>query len=252
MPDITAAITKAIIGLPWIKWALSLFSKSKSLRAERRAGRGEFPPANSIAPLIKNTLKRLGSSNEGDPWWEKVSAEIGGRFIRPNFLDKPAVSEWLSRPNVIEDFTTIISLRNLGQDGTQCFNRLASAYSEATGDSIKLAKGPIENILNILTASLRSHLTKGETVLAHQNQCLAEKVEAGFKETQKLLPHFNDRHHIAKAQEELLRILKCRAHSGDRAAREIEELASRVEKGDLQYASDEIRANIFYWAARIP
>jgi hypothetical protein len=80
----------------------------RQLHAERQAGRESTAVhTNFIDASLEATLSRLQQIEGNDSWWRELlqSAEIA--YVRPDYLAKPSVREWLSEVAVRDDLKAL-------------------------------------------------------------------------------------------------------------------------------------------------
>ncbi len=81
----------------------ALLPKGKQLYAERSAGKvPEAVPVDHAEEILDEALNRLGAVDLDHPWWKLALMELGvaAAAIRPDWLKKPHVQEWLSQTDV--------------------------------------------------------------------------------------------------------------------------------------------------------
>jgi hypothetical protein len=129
---------------------------------------------------LEETLNRLQDIESHDSWWRELLQRAESRYVRPDYLAKPSIREWLSEATVRDDLKTVArgTLLPGSADQTAITARLAERYAHHTGEATPLATGPIEAIVNILLAGTLSRATKGDLVVAGMVQESHEQVSA--------------------------------------------------------------------------
>lgn len=162
-------ITLSTLAKPLITIGRALAPLVKQLRAERQAG---AEPANVKTALLdapfEETLNRLQDIESHDSWWAELLQRAEAAYVRPDYLAKPSIREWLSEIAVQDDLKTLARAALLpgSVDQVTITTRLAERYAHHTGEAAPLATGPIEAIVNILLAGTLARATKGDLVVA--------------------------------------------------------------------------------------
>lgn len=79
----------------------ALLPKGKQLYAERSAGKKpESVPIDLAEEILDEALNRLGAVDVDQPWWKQALVEVGATAIRPEWLKKPHIQEWISQADV--------------------------------------------------------------------------------------------------------------------------------------------------------
>jgi len=88
--------------------AKALMPHIRQLHAERRAGR-EFTPIQTdfLDTLFEETLNRLARIEANDAWWCELLQRTETAYVRPDYLAKPSIREWLSEAAVRGDFRSV-------------------------------------------------------------------------------------------------------------------------------------------------
>ena len=70
---------------------------------------------------------------------------IEHKYVAPDFLQKPALQEWLADTQVQVDFKALARARVMAAeaDDQEVLGRLRRAYADGTGEHERLAEGPI-------------------------------------------------------------------------------------------------------------
>ena len=184
---------------------------------------------------------------------------LGQRFIAPEFLKKPALQEWLAEEQVVNDLKTLASTRIMGSDhdDEETRSRLAQSYAERTGETLKLADGPIDVVVAILVAGYIASIRSDLLPMAGMVQGVSKQVSEVSEQlheirTLPLTDPITQQAHTEKATQELDQILVLRAFDLPRARKNIQELWARVNnEGALAAASDSVKNKILFWATRL-
>ena len=111
----------------------------RKLRAERRAA--QFPatirPKNDLLDQqLETSLARLGSIDENSEIWERLVAEIGATYTRPDFFNSSQIREWLSDDEVKVGLKSLTRNRLIGariENSNSTLNQIREKYTEITG-----------------------------------------------------------------------------------------------------------------------
>ena len=235
------------------------------LRAERSAGENPFSVSYQEDLLdrhLEAALVRLGSINEDDSWWQELLTRIEANYVRPEWFEQPYVQSWMSDAQVKSDFKNLARVRLISNStDSEALSRIRNKYSEITGENAYRATYAIAVVLAVLHVSAHAELTLGESLIIGalrdetverrevtvQHGQVLRKIE---KQVHNLAPS-EDQLHTRILEEDLTKIVNRRGIHGVDAANEIQTLINRVRDGDLTCASAQVKAKLFYWAARI-
>jgi hypothetical protein len=162
-------ISLSTLSKPLISIGRALAPLIKQLRAERQAGT-DFAHVKTalIDALLEETLNRLQDIEWHDTWWRELLQRAASAYVRPDYLAKPSIREWLSEAAVRSDLKTLaraaLLSESVDQAGTTA--RLVERYAHHTGEAAPFAAGPIEAVVNILLAGTLALGTKGDLVIA--------------------------------------------------------------------------------------
>ena len=147
-PIITSALSSGLIS--FVKDSLRIASR---LRDERKAGKNPVVP-DLLESNLDETLDRIKGGNIDDSWWRTTLDKVNHKFVTPEFLQKPALQEWLNNKVVARDLKTLAknALLNEIDDVEQVRARLIQSYSELTGESFQYADNPINTTLAVLVS----------------------------------------------------------------------------------------------------
>ena len=233
------------------------------LAAERNAARRGINPALLDEP-IASSYARVSDATPHDGWWQAVSAATGRAVVRPNFLAKPAVQDWLAQAAVSDAFRKLTKLEVIGADTKSSSLRdfLAQRYADFTGEKAALAHGPIDRLIQILVAGCSYSLSPSDRFIAGAFQEMYrnfnqrfDALEAGRSaEVQEAISArelSRPNPETARASQELHTILSLRTFDRDLALKRIRRLLTRLQAGDLLAADQQCKEEIRYWAARL-
>ena len=257
MPEPSLSIPASLLR-PFIT---TVFRYAPRLLAERRAGQVPMTqPSSLMEELLNETLNRIRGGRIDTGWWQSLLNRFSQQYIAPDFLNKPALQEWLGEEPVANDLKTIATWRILAipRDEAAPRDRLAQTYSNRTGEALHFAAGAIEVVVAILVAGYIE-------AIRTDPRATAGMVQNGVSRLDRLderLDHFiqslspiNDPvtrdAHREHAEKELARILAVRVVNPPRSRSEIQTLLRRLESGDLAAADEEIKRNVRYWTARL-
>jgi hypothetical protein len=245
---------------PLISIGTALAPLVKQLRAERQAGGGSANVKTALldAPL-EETLNRLQDIESNDTWWRELLQKAASAYVRPDYLAKPSIREWLSEAVVRDDLRTLARATLLPGSGDQAgiTARLAERYNHYTGEASPLATGPIQAIVNILLAGTLSRGTKGDLLVAGFVQESHEQVSARLDTIEGKIGALSPNEIVTqaiteKAQVALNLILSRRSLPTVDARAEIAALAARFDnEGDLGFCAKPVQLQIYLWAARL-
>jgi len=174
-------ISLSTLAKPLISIGRALTPLVKQLRAERQAGTDSANLKTSLldAPL-EETLNRLEDVESHDSWWRELLQRVESAYVRPDYLAKPSIRDWLSEAAVRDNRKTLARLTLLpgSADQNAITARLAERYAHHTGEAAPLATGPIEAIVNILLAGTLARGTKSDLLVAGFVQESHEQVSA--------------------------------------------------------------------------
>jgi hypothetical protein len=155
-------ISLSTLGKPLISIGRALAPLVKQLRAERQAGTDSANVKTALldAPL-EETLNRLQDIESHDTWWRELLQRAESAYVRPDYLAKPSIRDWLTEAAVRDDLKTLARAALLpgSVDQAAITARLAERYAHYTGEAAPLATGPIEAIVNILLAGTLGMIT---------------------------------------------------------------------------------------------
>ena len=229
------------------------------LHSERQAGRLPINHAPDLmADVLDETLGRLRGGNIDDGWWRRILDHFGQRYVSPDFLQKPALQEWLADQQVAADFKALATSRIvLGSEGSaELAARLVEYYSNFTGEAHHFATVPIEVVTAVLVAGYIASIPSGQRALAGLVQTGLQHVDARFDLFEEGLRHSTvdpiaQEAHTQRASSELSSILRMRTFDTAKSKAHVRTLLTRTREGDLIAAQSEIKTKIVYWAARL-
>lgn len=261
MTDSINGISKSFLAV-----AKVISPKLRRLYKERQAGR---MPVGDISDLLEKgmgeTLDRLIGGNVTDGWWKKILDTIGQKYISPEFLRTQAIKEWLSYHQVQNDIKLLAREQIMGKEDYEpdTFQRLRKIYAEKTGEDERLANGPIDVIVTIIVAGYFGSFTPEIEPVAgmvqehdRDSKKAYQELHDGQKLIEKEIKKLRSDHYVVEshnklAKQEIEKILKRRSIEPTRTFQEIKALTKKVVGGDLDYADNSIKAEVFYWAARL-
>ena len=249
-------------GLSLLSAALKPFIKRVSkyasrLHAESHAGRIPITQPSSIMDdLLTETLNRICRGDADSDWWRNLLDYFGHQYITPDFLKKPALGEWLEEDAVRNDLKQLARglIMGSGSDEAVIRERLAESYSNHTGEAQQLANGPIDVVTTILVAGYTKAIPDDQKAAVGIFQAgIGRTVEEIQRE--RSLPPLVDPltrlSHTESVTKELDRILLLRTLNPAKSRSGIQELARRIEEGDLVHANDSAKHNVRYWMAML-
>ena len=250
-------------GLSLLSAALKPFIKRVSkyasrLHAESHAGRIPITQPSSIMDdLLTGTLNRIRRGDADSGWWRNLLDNIGHKVITPDFLKKPALQEWINEEEVQDDLKRLATGRIMGTglDDVVIRERLAESYSNHTGESQQLANGPIDAVIAILVAGYTKAIPDDHLALAGMVQTGTAQTGAPVERLGQSLPSLVNPitrlSHTESVTKELDRILLLWTLNLAKSRSGIQELARRIEGGDLVHAYDSAKHNVRYWMAKL-
>ena len=176
--------------------------------------------------------------------------------IMPDFLKTPALQEWLGKNEVRNDLKQLATMQIIGPnvDCVVVRKHLAKSYSDHTGEVQQLAVGPINTVTAILVAGYINAIPENQKAVAGMLQAGISRIVEEIQKKQ-FPPSFIDPitqlSHTKTVDKELDRICFLRALNPVKSRSEIQELARRIEEGDLVHADDSTKHNVRYWMARL-
>ena len=229
------------------------------LYAERRAGRLPLNQAPDFMDgTLNDTLRRLCGGRIDAAWWDRILHQFGQRYVAPDFLQKPALQEWLADPQVSADFKTLAQNRIMtgSPDPEEPTIRLTESYSRFTGEASHFARGSIEVVIAVLVAGYIASIPHDQRAVAGMIQHGFRDMDSRFDQLEEGFRHneadpITQRVHTREARAELSTILHVRAIDNTRTRANVQTLLARTRDGDLVAADAQIKAKIAYWAARL-
>lgn len=245
--------------VPLLKLAQYVLPRGRRLYNERRAGQVPvLGGTNLLEKGIDETFDRLQKGCVDNEWWRKLLHSIEYEYVTPEFLQKPAIQEWLADERINSNIKVLARACIMGDDTNyeEVRSILRSVYAEKTGENEILANGPIEIVIAVLATGYMASIDSKPLLLAGMIQAVAEENRAGFKEineklSQKGQSKITTRLLDEKIEQDLSRIVKRRSIGIDTSRREISVLAQQVWDGDYRHADDSVRVDVLRWAARI-
>ena len=207
--------------------------------------------------LLTETLSRIRLGDGDSGWWRQLLDYFGHSFIAPDFLNKPALGEWLDEDEVRNDLKLLATKRIIGSDVDEAIvrDRLAKSYAERTGEAQQLAGGSIDVVTAILVAGYIGSIPGEQRAIAGMVQTGTDRIVAAVENVERSLSGLEDpiirRSHTANAAKDLADVLLLRTISPDRSRSRIQELAGRIGEGDLVQADVEVKNRVRYWVARL-
>ncbi len=252
-------ISLAALSRPLISIGSALAPVVKQFRAERRAANSATIETGLLEVILDETLNRLQNIAAHDAWWRELLQRAASEYVRPEYLEKPAVREWLSESAVRDDLKLLTRTRLLleSTEEPSVTARLADRYSANTGEAAPLATGPIEAIVNILLAGALAPASKSDLLLAGLFQESHGRMTNRLARIEEKVGAFTGDQivveaHTEKTTSELTLILRRRSLPLVDAPTEIAVLAGRIEaEGDLRFCAATVRSQVYLWAARL-
>jgi hypothetical protein len=162
-------ISLSTLGKPLVSIGRALAPLVKQLRAVRQAGADSAHVKVALLDAaLETTLNRLHDIESHVTWWGELLQRAETAYVRPDYLAKPTIRDWLSEAAVRDDLKTLALAALLPRSGNQAaiIARVADRYAHHTGEAAPLAAGPIQAIVNILLAGTLAPGTKGDFVVA--------------------------------------------------------------------------------------
>ncbi len=251
-------IALSVLVRPVIVLTRPLITWAQRLRKERKAADGKIIESDMLDETLEQTLSRLENISANDVWYSKILQALGTAYVRPDYLAKPSIRSWLQEPLVRKNLKKLARAQLVQSpvDQSETRKSLAKRYSFYTFEAEQLATGPIESVINILTAGAKAS-TKEEGLLVvgvvqeSSNQIL-EKLDAMAETIQGQPDAITIKAHTLECEKVLERILKRRSLPGVDACDELVSLAGRVDThGDLCRCSQDVRTKVLLWTTRM-
>ena len=214
------------------------------------------PPA-FLDEVLTETLNRIRQVDSNASWWRSLLDYFGHKFIAPDFLQKPALGEWLDEEAVRSDLRLLATGRIIGSDVDEAVirKRLARSYKERTGEAQQFAGGPIDVVTAVLVAGYIASIPDEQRAVAGMVQAGTDRIVAAVENVGRSLSGLEDpvtqQSHSMTAEEALTHVLLLRTLNPDRSRSKVQELAGRIEEGDLVQANVEVKNSVRYWVARL-
>ena len=251
-PIISSVLSSSVVS--FVKDSLSIASR---LRDERNAGKIPVVP-DLLESNLDETLGRIKGGNIDDSWWRNILDKVSHKYITPEFLQKPALQEWLNNKVVARDLKTLAknALLNEIDDVEQVRARLIQSYSELTGESFQFADNPINTTLAVLVSGYIASIPPNQRPTIGLIQEISAQINERFDRLEDFglgLTHDNatKKVHTRQAEIELSQLIAVRIFVPDESRRKVQILHTRLTKGDLVAADDRTKANVIYWCTRL-
>ena len=231
----------------------------RRLFSERQAGQTpNEQPADQMERILDNTMDILRGGNIDDSWWKNILNKIHQSYISPEFLQEPELQDWLNEAGVANDLKSLAKTRIIGgrQDESVILARLAQSYSDRTGDVSNLATQTIDVVVAILSAGYVSSIPTEQRAITGIVQNLPEPIYERFDRLEeKISATFPDvvsqQTHTDIAKQELSKICTLRVFNPSDLQQDIQQLIQRIKNGDLSKTHSSVKAEIFFWGARL-
>lgn len=240
---------------------LVLVPHLKRLHAEKSAGENPFPALNredKLDELLDGALARLGSNDQSEAFWRGILATVQAAYTKPELFAQPSIREWLSEPQVRRDVKYIARAHSLGTDlDPEVTERVLDALGNRTLEARHLCSNILDITVAVLNASVVAALTSGEAVVEGRVRDVSRQVTALDKKVDTLsegirsAASLTDQLHTQELSNSLSKVVSLRIVPGSDASEQIVTLVQRMEEGDLIRAASNIKADTYYWAARI-
>ncbi len=134
MPESTMPDPSTVVG-PLLSVARSVWPWARQVYGERRAGQAPLTSTDLLDEILDVGLAhitRVGGVDE--TWWRKLLDRMEHPFAAPDFIQIPAVQDWLCDAQVGADIKAIAKARILGNqvEDPTILERLAESYSAKT------------------------------------------------------------------------------------------------------------------------
>ena len=210
-----------------------------------------------LSQILNESIDRLANSSSSP--FKELLHEFETSLLIPNTLSVNSLQLWLQDPTVRQGIKDLVKQKFFPDMimGKSSADSLAESFHRHTGEGIDKGYEAVNTVTAIVFANCRSKVGPNNRIvvglLQANNKALAEKlnslgdgVERSHIDNQLVVDHSND----CKAA--LTKLLKGRSYSPSGACEKIDLLVKRVSKnGDLCRCSKDIRAQVFYWAARL-
>ena len=246
--------------VPLVKEIISsVFSSLDRLIAERKAGKDPFKlDVNQMEGIIDQSLSRLQTGKYTDSWWQDITNSIGQKIVIPEYLNKPAVQEWLSDEQVAKYLKKKAMARIMGEGDVNLENAsfLAERYSEETGEDKRFATIHVNGVVAILVAGFLASIPKNQKSVVAMIQQLGVNLQSDLANLEQEIvsqPYLlaSKQTLTQHAEDKLSRILSLRSFSPSSCVNNLRELWNESEKGSLVLIDSAVKAKILYWTARL-
>ena len=206
--------------------------------------------------IFDQTLDRLREGKIKTPWWKKILSITGRNYISLDVLKKPAVQDWLAQDQVVSDLYLLAEnrIRNT-RENPEIYIRLATSYSQCTGEINQNADLLIRTIVSILEKGYLSEIPSDQRPGIGLSQSISQNINARFDRLEEGLLHATDpitqKNQTEQADKILSKILATRALNSPKARQNIQELWQQVSGGNLSLTDDHTKLKISYWTARL-
>lgn len=234
-----------------------VFRSASRIYAERKANKTNIPQE-YLDDIFKETLERLRGKSVDRNWWQKVGKGIAHELVTPEFIQKPALQEWLNDESVKKDLISLAKEIVMGQQNidTEPRTRLAKSYSSKTGEMEKFANGPIDVLLSILVSGLIVLIPDEQKVIAGMIQestnTILERFDDLENRSSQIIPDsITQQAHTNEANLRLQKILDLRVFNPALALAQLRDLCTHVRNGELTATDLETKVEILNWTAKL-
>ncbi len=208
--------------------------------------------------VLDDTLNRIRGGSIDDAWWRRLLDVVSHQYVAPDFLQKPALREWLTDAQVADAFRTISRDYIIGNSTQSSEPRtlLEQSYSIHTGEARHLSDGPIDTIMAILIAGYIASIPRDQHAAVAITQVAQRRTEAQLSQIVDLLSGVTDdpitQNILSQhANDELRRTLLLRHVDPKSARTDVQALHQRMNATALPSINPDLSELISYWTARL-
>ena len=132
----------------------ALLPKVRQLLGERAAGQAsESVPFDKADEILNEALGRMAAADFDQAWWKQLLEAMGGVFVRPEWIQKPHVQDWLRKPDVRKGLKALARARLSNKPAPNLeYEALVLSYMNSSFEDRQHA----ESMLNVATTILKS------------------------------------------------------------------------------------------------
>ena len=254
MPDISATIPLFLKQL-----VPKLAKRLRRLFAERRASRStDNIQITFVDEILTETLNRLQNPQPGQSFLARILTNTERSIIFSTCHKRETYRNWISKSEVANALKRIAMERIINDEGERAQDRtyLLESYSDVVLELDPSPEDAIENTINVMVgsykASIPSDFTPIAGLLTHNHESTTRNIRS-LKETitTRLLDPITEASHSSEAARILNHVKRTRSIDPAQSRATVRELYCQIKSGNLSYANDSTKRDVYYWTARL-